>query len=93
MSITKYSASFGSIDKIEVEKETDASVWYRTNNGALRRAAKRSSYESIFDTWAEAHAFLIDKAEAALIEARRSLQRAQDKYSNVKGMKPPQELA
>jgi hypothetical protein len=91
MSITKYKAErLGPphIEAVEVEKETEACVWIRG-----RRIAKRSSYERYFDTWAEAKADLMQRAEEAIAHARRSLERANGYLGNVKGMKPPAEAA
>ena len=72
------------IEEIEVERETDSSVWI---NG--RRNAKNSSLHKYCDTWGEAHLFLLEKAERSLESARRSLERAQGEYGNIKGMKAP----
>ena len=72
------------IEEIDVERETDSSVWI---NG--RRSAKNSSWHKYWDSWEEAHAFLLEKAEKSLQSARRSLERAQGEYGNIKGMKAP----
>lgn len=84
--IVKYRTSgFGKnpIEKIEVERETDSSVWIKG-----RRSVKDSSWLKYFDSWEDAHSFLLQKAEKNLISARRSLERAQGEHGNIKGMKP-----
>ena len=43
----------------------------------------------VFDTWAEAHAALLDRANNRLAVARRELQLAQGYHGNVVGMKEP----
>lgn len=70
------------IEEIEVERETESSVWVR---------GKRKSkwgYEGYFDTWEGAREFLLGRADEELKSARRRLQDAQSKYGNIKGMKP-----
>jgi hypothetical protein len=86
MSITKYVAQSGrsKIDAVEVERESEQNVW--VNGG---RTAKRSSYKNYFDTWAEAHTFLIKRSESSLESARRMLVLAQGYHGNVTGMKEP----
>lgn len=48
---------------------------------------KRGSYESYFQTWEEAHEFLMKEAEEKLDIARRRLATAQAHMGNIKGMK------
>ena len=72
------------IELVEVEKETEASVWIEG-----RRSAKRSSYENYFDTFDEAKAFLTEYAEQILTNARKSLEHAQEFAGNVRGLRVP----
>ena len=46
------------IERVEIERETESSVWIGD-----RRRAKRSEYESYWDSWEEARSYLIEKAE------------------------------
>lgn len=78
--------SVAQIKKVSVTRETAVCVWIDT-----RRYAKRSELENFFDTWDEARAFLLNCAEARLMDARRRLQEARDALGNVKGMKQPKE--
>ncbi len=86
--ITKYKtrkATFGKlIEPVQVQKETEASVWI---DG--RRIAKRTQYDNYFDSFDEAKAFLTEYAENMLNSSRRSLERAQGFAGNVKGLKAP----
>ena len=85
--MTKYMAAFWyrpKIEKVEIEKETDKSVWI---DG--RRHAKESSNEKYTDDFDEAKLFLLEIAERKLRSARLSLQNAQGFYGNVKGLKNP----
>lgn len=70
------------IEEVEVEKETDKSVWI---NG--RRCAKESSFENYHATWEQAHEHLTARAEAKLGRARLALQHAQGYAGNVKGLR------
>lgn len=86
---TKYMTTCYARDEIKpvaVDKETDSSVWI---DG--RRRAKLSSYESFFDTWDDAHNYLIALAETDMVVAKGKLRGAQSRLGNIKGMKPPQE--
>lgn len=83
----KYVAGWwrGRIKTVEVERETESSVWI---NG--RRNAKLNNYKNYFDTWEEAHSYLMEKAQRKVNEARKSLEQANSELGTVKGMKPPQ---
>ena len=55
----------------------------RPYDNRIRKAGR------VFDTWAEARAELLRRAEARLEPARRELQLAQAYHGNVVGMKEP----
>jgi hypothetical protein len=86
--ITKYEARvglfWGEIKPVEVERETESSVWI-----SGRRQSKRSSYQNYFDSWEEARAFKIEDCEREVAAARRELEYANSKLGNIKGMKKP----
>jgi hypothetical protein len=84
--VIKYMTWLDEIKKVEVEKETDSSVWAKG-----KRIAKRARHQSIFDGWEEAKEHLLKEAEASVISARRQLEYANSRYGNIKGMKPPKE--
>jgi hypothetical protein len=73
------------IEPVEVEKETASSVWI---NG--RRNNKRSGYDSYFDTWEEAKAYLLEQAERKVAGRRRSLEAANGELGNIRGLKKPE---
>ena len=70
------------IEAVEVERETEASVWV---NG--QRNGKRTEYHSYFNTFKEAKQYLLDIAERSVNSARLNLERAKGHYGNVKGLK------
>lgn len=72
------------IIEVEVEKETESSVWVRGS-----RSAKLTDNRGYFDSWEDAHAFLLKNAEAKVEQARISLAYYNGKLGNVKGMKKP----
>jgi hypothetical protein len=49
--------------------------------------ARESTWHAWHDTWGQAHAYLLARAEEAVKQAKAGLQKAQDILGNVKGMK------
>jgi hypothetical protein len=93
---TDYSGK--TIERVEVIRETAASVYVAKNSvfgnaKGERRDAKRSEYAQYHDTWADAHAYLMERAEERVTDARNRLQQASGHLGNIKGMKQPEELA
>ena len=94
---TKYVVSgwAAKITAYECTKETAKFAWlkgfYFGDDDFIAKLGKSTNDVCMFDTWAEAHAELMRRAEAKLVEARRQLERAQGFAGNVRGMKPPQE--
>ncbi len=72
-----------SIKVVEVERETETSVWI---NG--RRNSKRTQYDNFFDTWGEAFHYLLERAETKLCVAQGRLNWAQDDLRKVKRLTP-----
>lgn len=70
------------IQEIEVEKETDASVWV---NGSRR--AKRSMTEAYFGTWDEAYDYLLHVANLRIEDARKNVER----YEQILAMRKPED--
>jgi uncharacterized protein involved in exopolysaccharide biosynthesis len=85
----KYRTSFNEIEALEVSRETKTQVVRVIGSHATeRREAKRSEYYSWHDTWEDAHAFLIERAEAEVQALRGQLEQAKGRLGNIKGMKP-----
>ena len=74
----------GLIELVEVENETQSSVWI---NG--RRQKKQTAHRKYFDTWGEAKDFLMKEAEIGVRNARARLEIANSKLGNVKGLNEP----
>lgn len=89
--MVKYQIEFGKIKTLEVLRETKASVFVKEgmSPSGERKISKRSEWSSIHDTWADAKQHLLVDAESKLRAARRSLELAQARIGNIKGMKPP----
>lgn len=87
---TKYKAVHASwrpeIKAVEIERETEHTVTLLDG----RRENKVTTWDKYFDSWSEAHAFLMAKAEEKVEAAREKLQRARDVLGNIKGMKKPE---
>ena len=71
------------IEKVEIERETESSVWIK----GIRKAKRTHDWHNFFDTWEEAHNFLLDNSESDLKSARNRLSIAQDRNGNIKGLK------
>jgi len=67
-----------SVEIVEVEKETDKSVWI---NG--RRNSKRSSYENYFDSLLEAKNYLYKRQESRIRLAEAQIKAAQERISII----------
>jgi hypothetical protein len=85
----KYRTAWNEIEALEVLRETNSQVVRAVGSNAIeRREAKRSEHYNWFDTWGEAHAFLIERAEAEVQTLRNKLEQAKGRLGNIKGMKP-----
>jgi hypothetical protein len=91
---------WGEIERVECTKETDKSVWVLERQWSFgsitkppieRKRAKVSDSTTFHDTWEDAHKTMLERAKRKLDAARVALQRAQDEYGNVKGMRNPEE--
>jgi hypothetical protein len=89
---TDYSAK--TIEPVDVTRETSACVYLPSSfrSAGERREAKVSDYAQYHNSWGDAHAYLLQKAAEKVAEARRSLELANAKLGNIKGMKPPKEI-
>lgn len=77
------------IEEVEVIRETAACVYVHGWAGRESRFAKRSDFGNYFDTWEEAHQYLIDKAQKEVDGYRINLERAKGDLGNIKGLKKP----
>jgi hypothetical protein len=64
--------TFGKIESIKIEKETDHYVWLR-NKKQDYREAKECSYHEYFNTWGEAHERLKELIADRVLEAQLKL--------------------
>ena len=74
------------ITPVEVEKETDVSVWI-----GGRRHGKVTDWHIYHDTWRAAHNYLTEVAERHVNRAKLALEQTKGAQGNVKGMKEPVE--
>jgi len=90
------------IEAVVVEKCTATSVWVvdkygggwsKGNSGKVSRAARESDYMQYHESWDDAKAYLLKRAESRVVAARRALETANADFGNIKGMKPPKEEA
>ena len=82
--MTKYIAhSWGSksIEKVEIEKETNKSYWMKG-----RRYQKHTNYEKIFETYAEAKGFLIEKQREKIDAKKSQLEYLENELETIKNL-------
>jgi hypothetical protein len=79
--------SWGEIKPIPCIKVTAGFVWPVERNG--RRESRAGSWASYHETWTDAHATMLAKAELELDSARSRLERAQNDHGRIQAMKPP----
>jgi hypothetical protein len=87
--ITMWRIRRGGIKPVQCTKVTAGFVWPVERNGC--RESRESAWNSYHETWADAHAALLAKAERELAGARLRLEHAQGELGRIKGMKPPVE--
>ena len=74
------------IERVEVERETEHSVWIKG-----RRRSRWTSYEKYHDTWHNAHAYLKSKAEQTLETNERYLEEYRKELAEIKAMVDPED--
>ena len=89
MSETWYCAEERTIRPVLVDKVNSRFVWIDTGNIKTAQRRRTSELRSYHKTWAEAHARLMEQAQARVVHARGALARANDILGNVKGLKEP----
>jgi len=70
------------IREVEIEKETEKSVWINGN-----RSAKRSEWANYYDTWEDAHKALLFQQESYINNLRKRLEISKGVLGNIKGMR------
>jgi len=73
------------IEVVEVERETDSSIWVNGN-----RFSKRGAWKSYFNTFEEAKAALIEKQKEKNKRLERSLKRGTAVLNEVEALSEPQ---
>ena len=85
----KYRTRFDNIEAIEVVRETKKQVVLPANSwGKETSENKVSNWTNWHETWEEAHAFLVSKAEREVESLRLQLEQAKGRLGQIKGMKP-----
>jgi hypothetical protein len=79
------------IDQVSCVKVTELYVWPVDPHSGREPFMERrySSWASYHETWADAHAAMLAKAELELDAARSRLERAQNEHGRIQAMKPP----
>jgi hypothetical protein len=80
------------IERFMVVKKTPKQVVYLSdswNKGVFKetRSNIEGKYENFFDSWEEAHAFLVDRAEKSVENKKQRLHEEKSKLGQIKTMK------
>ena len=90
---TKYEVNrWGSerITLVECIKETPKQVWIeRIDYRGRKDVSRRSKENTFFDTWKEAHSFLLVRAKNELQAAKRTLEYKENNLALVEAMTEP----
>ena len=70
------------IEPVMVDRFNGRSVWI-----SGQRRSRHGQYERIFETWDDAHAWLLQRASLAVESAQQRLQAARDGLNFIKGLK------
>lgn len=72
------------IATVEVERETDSFIWVK---GDKHRRKIRSNWGNYFNSWKEAHEFILVKVLTKLEQAQKELKQAENIYNEIMRMK------
>lgn len=85
------------IEPVACVKETKCYLWIKHKdwNGheSGQRCSKDSFWTQFHNTWEEAHAYLLSKAQAKVDSARRRLDSAQSHLNRIQDLRKPPEDA
>ena len=77
------------IQAVDVVRSTVAFVFVRRADGTEIRHEIRKPNELYAPTWSEARQFLVDRADAAVVEASKSLEHLKSIVTKSKGLQRP----
>jgi hypothetical protein len=77
------------INALEILRETEKQVVLapKHTKGKESRENKKSDWQCWFDTWEQAHDFLVSEAQKKVDSLRLELKKANGCLGNIKGMK------
>ena len=89
----KYRVRYDKIVALEIVRETEKMVVLAPLSAANSfdrevKEAKRSDWQNWFNSWEEAHSFLVKRAERKIENCRANLERAKGVLGQIKGMRP-----
>ena len=81
------------ITEIEVTRKTEKSIWYMhewAGRSEERQCRRMSNYDNHFDTWVEAHKFLLDKLTKKANRTKVVAESASEELKKVESMSEEQ---
>jgi hypothetical protein len=87
----KYKTTFlnAAIEEVEVVRETAKQVVFARPRGIDYREAKRSECKNYFDTWSDAHNYLVAGCEKRINTIQRQLSSELKRLGDVEAMVKP----
>lgn len=85
MSIKKYiTGSYSELIKtVELERETEHTIWFKDKNGKGDSCRKQSSYSRVFDTFQEAKDYLLEVENNYLARYNNLVLNCVDKINRI----------
>ena len=86
MAEIKYKTWLDEIEKVEVERSTNKTVWIKNGSGT-RQWRKNGDSLKFFNTFVEAKGYLIYKYEKVIAQLENQLNHKRHRLEKIKGMK------
>ena len=80
------------IEKVEITRESDKSIWIKVSDDKERQEKKRSRNGDYYDTWQEAHKDLIDFARRKVERSIQSIKDSRDELNGIINLKEPNDV-
>jgi len=84
----KYKTIHGKIKKVQIERESEHSVWFKNpRNGKVEIERKSTNWYLYFDSFDEAKQSMIDKQLRIIRATKSSLEMHETELEKIKGIK------
>jgi hypothetical protein len=80
--------TWAEITKVEVSRVTASSIFFIDSRGQEQRRARQSSFDRYFETWGDAHDYMVECANFEIEQAQIRLDRAHVRLEKIKALTP-----